>query len=45
MKNVKVRSKKIHKVAKSYRVAGMQIRSGVKAGHRWDAGNFSDRIR
>ena len=45
MKNVKVRSKKIRKVAKSCHVAGMQIRSGVKAGRRWDAGNFGDRIR
>ncbi len=32
MKNARVESKKIVKLAKSRRVAGMQVRSGVKAG-------------
>ena len=32
MKNAKVESKKVLKAAKSRRVAGVQVRSGVKAG-------------
>ena len=32
MKNAKVESKKNHKAVKRRRVAGVQIRSGVKAG-------------
>ena len=45
MKNAKVESKKIRKAAQPRRVAGVPVRSGVKAGRRWDAGNFGDRIR
>ena len=32
MKNAKIKSKKIVKITKPLRVAGMQVRSGVKAG-------------
>jgi hypothetical protein len=32
MENAKVESKKVRKAAKSRRVAGVQVRSGVKAG-------------
>jgi hypothetical protein len=39
MKNAKVGSEKILKAAKPRRVAGVPVRSGVKAGRRWDAGN------
>ncbi len=34
MKNAKVASKKLRKAAKPRRVAGVQVRSGVKAGRR-----------
>ena len=36
MKNTKVASKKFRKAAKARRVAGVPVRSGVKAG--WQAG-------
>ena len=36
MKNVKAKSKKIIKATKPRRVAGVQVRSGIKAG--WQAG-------
>ena len=35
MKNAKVESKKVVKAAKPHRVAGVLIRSGVKAGTRY----------
>ena len=40
MKKAKVESKKICKAAKLRRVAGVQVRSGVKAGRVHDLGGF-----
>jgi hypothetical protein len=39
MKTAKVESKKSLKAAQPRRVAGVPVRSGVKAGRRIDAGN------
>jgi len=39
MKDANVGSEKILKAGQHRRVAGVPVRSGIKAGRRWDAGN------